>query len=107
MNLASKSDKINKTGDYCLVFNNGIVHVKTGEESGLNIHLGDYHVHNENGDNYSEDVENYMNKGEWEELDEERIVYNDKIVIFGLDDFLDKFVTIYENYEFIDDELNA
>ena len=48
-----------------------------------------------------------MNKGEWEELDEERIVYNDKIVIFGLDDFLDKFVTIYENYEFIDDELNA
>jgi hypothetical protein len=99
--------RVEKPEEHCVVFDDGIVTIGVENNSPqLEIHAGSYHLHEETGENYSEDVHNYMNQGDWDELDEERIVYEDRVVIFGINESLNKFMKQYSSFDRVSEKLN-
>lgn len=80
-----------------LLFNDGIVTLDTEIENiKIGVHLGGFHdkIDITSEGRIHDDVESYRTD-DWDEGDEERIVYKDKVVIFGVDEMSTPYLKIY------------
>ena len=83
-----------------ILFENGIISFDDGSNNfNISVHLGGFHdkMNISSEGRIHDDVNSYLSD-DWEAGDEERIVYEDKVVIFGLDNLEDNYLQIY-SYE--------